>query len=356
MLFALLAATRHRPVVRLGRTVVVHGTDAFRQALTRVPLDRTAPGTTGAAAKTALSRGTPGTPGGDAPAGVLFDQDGSGHRTARRAVGHDLGAAGVAALRPLWRQVLDRRLAPLAHPGGTVDLADVAREVAGTTVCALLRLDADPWAVTAAAAEAAAAAVREHLPGPRRPGPRVAAAAARLEALLGSAAAEDHALRAMLATAAVTTTVAALPRAAAWCADAGLWADAADPGLRPLLVGELLRVVAPSPLLPRVAAAGSTVAGCPVRPGDRLVLVARHAVRAHAMDPDCRRPACPADSQLVFGAGPHACPGARLARAQLADLLAALAPHRPGVVRARADRHAALPGWRTLVLRAGQAR
>jgi hypothetical protein len=38
---------------------------------------------------------------------------------------------------------------------------------------------------------------------------------------------------------------------------------------------------------------------------------------------------------------------------QMADLLAALAPYRPVVVRARADRHSALPGWRSLVIRPG---
>jgi cytochrome P450 len=61
-------------------------------------------------------------------------------------------------------------------------------------------------------------------------------------------------------------------------------------------------------------------------------------------------------AQLVFGAGAHACPGARLARAQLDDTLAALAPHRPTVVRARVDRGAALPGWRSLTVRATAAR
>ncbi|MFE3560374.1 hypothetical protein ACFXKW_36810, partial [Streptomyces sp. NPDC059193] len=164
--------------------------------------------------------------------------------------------------------------------------------------------------------------------------------------------ANDGALAAMVAVAAVNTTVAALPRAVAWCADAGLWDQAADEALRPALAAELLRVTAASPLLPRVAAADGTVGGCPVRGGDRLLLVARHAAEAHRRDPDARRPAGPGTARLVFGSGPHACPGARLAEVQLADVLAALAPARPVVTRARVDRRAALPGWRTLLVEA----
>jgi cytochrome P450 len=154
----------------------------------------------------------------------------------------------------------------------------------------------------------------------------------------------------MLAVAAITTTIAALPRAVAWACDDNLWDYAGDPAL----ADELLRVTAPTPLLPRVVAAAATVGGCPVRAGDRMLLVARHAVDAHGRDPD---PACPAPAQtaqLVFGAGPHACPGARLGRTQLTDLLAVLAPHRPVVVHARADRRSALPSWRSLVVRAAR--
>lgn len=342
------------------------------------------------------------------------------------------------------------RLAPLAT-GDAVDLVPLARELAGVTVRALLDVTADPAALSDAAAEVAAVAVRGHLPGPGRSRAARAAgpAAARLAALLtpagqddldervrdervsgehvsgahvpgehepdgkpgrdgsggvgreavgeaaghvgqsagadtgreaagdtgrearqgaggdarqgagGSAggragrdAERDAARRAMLAVAAVNTTVAALPRAAAWCADAGLWEQAADSRSRAALVDELLRVVAPSPLLPRVAAADADLDGCPVRAGDRLILVARHAVHADDTPPDARCPVAPAVAQLVFGAGPHACPGARLARAQLDDMLAALAPFRPSVVAARADRRAALPGWRTLTVRA----
>ncbi|MFF8607054.1 cytochrome P450 [Streptomyces sp. NPDC015346] len=348
LLFALLAAVRRRPVVRIGRAVVVNGAEPYHRALTRIPLDRTAAGTTGGAARE-LGGG-----------GMLFDQDGAGHRDSRRAIAGDLGAAGVARLRPVWRAVLDGGLAPLGE-GRAVDLVPLARELAGATVCALLETTSDPVAVARAAGEAAAAAVRDHLPGPRPPGSaRVAAeATARLEALLAGEAeggagdgGPEAGLRAMLAVAAVNTTVAALPRAAAWCADAGWWEQAEDERLRPALVSELLRVTAPSPLLPRVAAADAELGGCPVRAGDRLLLVARHAVGAYRDVPDARRPAPPSVAQLVFGAGPHACPGAALARAQLDDMLAALAPYRPSVVRARVDRRAALPGWRSLTLRA----
>jgi cytochrome P450 len=368
LLFALLAATRRRTVTRIGGALLVHGSAAYRHALTRVPLDRTAAGTTGGAARE-LSVGT-----------TLFDQEGTGHRATRRAVAEDLGAAGVERLRPVWREVLDRRLAPLAT-GRTVDLVPLARELAAATVCALLGTGGDPQDVAEAAARAAAAAVRDHLPGPRLPGTARAAAmaTARLEALLtgdaaageadetmetgrtqetgetrerrGSGTTGETALHAMLAVAAVNTTVAALPRAVAWCADAALWDQAADDRLRPALVGELLRVIAPSPLLPRAAAADAVLDGCPVRAGDRLILVARHAARAHADPPNAHNPAPPDVAQLVFGAGTHACPGARLARAQLDDTLAALAPHRPGVVRARVDRATALPGWRSLTVR-----
>ncbi|MFF4041291.1 cytochrome P450 [Streptomyces sp. NPDC001816] len=347
VLFALLAATRRRAVTRIGGAVLVHGTEPYRQALTRIPLDRTAAGTTGGAARELSSGGT------------LFDQEGTGHRATRRAVADDLGPVGVERLRPVWLDVLTRRLAPLAA-GRDVDLVPLARELAGATVRALLRTTGDPEDIAAAAAEAAAAAVRDHLPGPRPPGTAHAAApaTARLEALLAPASGEatEPALRAMLAVAAVNTTVAALPRAAAWCADAGLWEQAADDRLRPSLVAELLRVTAPSPLLPRVAAADAELGGCPVRAGGRLILVARHAARAHDRLPDARHPAPLAVAQLVFGAGTHACPGARLARAQLDDTLAALAPHRPTVLRARVDRGAALPGWRSLTVRAADAR
>jgi cytochrome P450 len=338
VLLALLAATRRAPVFRLGRTVLVHGTAEFREALTRLPLDRRAAGTTGGVAREHLD------------GGVLFDEEGAGHRGSRRLVGEELGGAAIERLRPVWRELLDRRLAPLAR-GGAVDVVDVAAEMAGATLVAMLGLDADPRLLAGAAREAAAEVARDHLPGVRLRKGRIrsAAAAGRLTGMLGNGGERA----AILAVTAVNTTVAGVPRAVAWCADARLWTEAASDERRPVLVDELLRVIAATPLLPRVAAADGSLGGHRVRAGDRLLLVTRHAVDGHRRDPDCTAPAPPHVSQLVFGAGAHACPGARLARAQLADTLAALAPYRPVVIRAAVDRRSALPGWRTLMVRAG---
>ncbi|MFF3002716.1 cytochrome P450 [Kitasatospora sp. NPDC057940] len=337
LLFALLAATRRRPVVRLGRTVLVHDTEAYREALTKVPLDRTAPGTTGgAAAELAVG-------------GLLFDQDGAEHRTARRALADGLDTAAQQRIRPHWQAVLATRVPDLV--AGELELVSLASELAGVTAAALTGAQSCPHRLAHAAAEVAAHAARDHLPGPRRRGPDAAAAtvaaAARLAALLPDA---PDARDAMVAVAAVNTTVAALPRAVAWCADAGLWPTVSET-TAPRLAAELLRLTAPSPLLPRVAAADTTLAGHPVRAGDRLVLVARHAARAH------RRSHAddPAATQAVFGAGPHACPGAGLARTLLADLLLALAPHHPVVTRARVDRRSALPGYAELTVRRGRS-
>ena len=330
VLFALLAATRGRAVRRLGGTVLVHGREEFVAALTRVPLDRTAEGTTGGAA------------GRLAGSDALFDQHGEEHRQARRDTASGLGAGGVERLRPVWTVLMKERLRAL-DGGGTVDLVPLAAEVAGATAAALLNLDVEPLRLAEAARRAGATAAKAHLPGwgRRRAGGQAVVAAERLVRLTGDG------LAAMLAVAAVNTTVAALPRAAAWVCDDDLWAYAGGPEL----TDELLRVTAPTPLLPRVAAADAEVGGCPVRAGDRLLLIARHAADAHRRDPDPADPAPARVAQLVFGVGTHACPGARLARAQLTDLLVALAPHRPVVVRARVDRHSALPAWRTLEVR-----
>ncbi|WP_198045472.1 cytochrome P450 family protein [Kitasatospora mediocidica] len=332
-LFGLLTVTRRRPVVRVGRTVLVHDAQAYHHVLTRVPLDRTAEGTTGGAA----ARLTDGD--------QLFDQDGGAHRSARREVSALLGAPGVAALRPLWRRVLAERLTELPE---RTDLVPIVRELAGVTVAALTGSSADPTALARAACDAATAAARDHLPTLLPPLPALTRRPSAQQAVGRLASLLPDGRDAALAVAAVNTTMAALPRAAAWCARAGLWAGL-GPDTSPALAVELLRLTAPSPILPRVAAADATVAGCPIRRGDRLILVARHAAQSHRDTPDDP----PAAAQAVFGAGPHGCPGAALARAQLADFLTALAPHAPRVLRSTVDRRAALPGYAALLVGKG---
>ncbi|MFI1523218.1 cytochrome P450 [Kitasatospora cineracea] len=331
LLFALLAATRHRPVLRIGRTVLVHHPDAYREVLTRVPLDRTAEHTTGGTA----ARLTGGN--------LLFDQQGAEHRAARRELAALLGPAGAAALEPDWQRILDRHLAGLTAP---VDLVPAVRELAGATAAALTGSDADPVRLARAAERAAAATARAHLPAllPRPGGARRARAAAeRLRLLL------PDPRDAMLAVAAVNTTLAALPRAAAWCAREQLWDHAREDA--PALAAELLRRTAASPVLPRAAAADATVLGHRIRRGDRLLLVARHAAEAHR-----DAPAHPHAVRAPFGFGPHTCPGAGLARAQLALLLGALAPHAPRVLRTAPHPGSALPSYRSCVLAAPAAK
>lgn len=332
LLFALLSASRPLRAVWIGRSLVVHDAEVYREILTNVALDREAEGTTGGAARE-LNGG-----------GVLFDQAGDEHRDARRSLAADLGADGVSRLRPVWQDVIDRGLAGLP---GRVDLVPLAKEIAGATACALTGCAAEPLVLAEAAVDAASAAVREHLPGfhrRRRIAFRAQRAADALSALL------PDPLDAMLAVAAVNTTLAALPRAAAWCARAGLWDQ-----VSPELTRELLRLIAPTPILPRVAAAGAVIRlgdrRFRISAGDRLILVARHAAESYRDTPKHERTA----AQAVFGAGPHACPGASLARAQLQDFLTALAPHRPEVRKAVSARETALPGYATLVVAGSRA-
>ncbi|WP_340537303.1 hypothetical protein [Nocardioides sp. GXZ039] len=334
VLFAAFAALRRSPVRRAGSRVVVSGTDAVRRTLTEIRLDRVAERTTGGAIR--RHEGS----------GALFDQTGDAHRLARRDLARRLDSRGVAQLRPVWRPVLDEMRAALAR-GDEIDLCDVADQISGRTTAALLGLELTPAEcveLARAARRTASSAAAAEVPSWRRLGFR--------DDLVDAFDGRVDPLGKMLALAAVNTTYAAVPRAVAWAADADLWPDALDPVRRPVLVAELLRVLAPTPLLPRVPAAAAELDGCPITPDDQLLVMVRHAVEAHRRDPDVDAPASPAIGQLVFGAGAHACPGAHLARTQLDDVLAALAPYAPRVVRCAADRRAALPAWRTLVVAA----
>ncbi|WP_211349040.1 cytochrome P450 [Nocardioides litoris] len=333
VLFRLLSVTGRAPVRRLGSRVVVSGEDEVRQVLTRVPLDRTDDRTTGGAIRKHEGEG------------ALFDETGPAHRASRRGLAERLGSRGVLELARHYRPPIDDAVDAL-RAGEEVDVCALADAVSGRTVAALLDLDLSPAEcaeLARAARLTASSAAAAELPSWRR--------ARYRDHLADAFGGRVDPLGKMLALAAVTTTYAALPRAVAWVADEGWWATCRDDALLPVLVDELLRVLAPTPLLPRVAAEPAIVGGVRVTPDDQLLLMVRHAVDAHRRDPSVTDPAPTAQARLVFGAGPHACPGAALARAQLATTLSSLALQPARVVRAVPDRHAALPAWRELVVR-----
>ncbi|MCZ7527860.1 MAG: cytochrome P450 [Acidimicrobiia bacterium] len=82
-------------------------------------------------------------------------------------------------------------------------------------------------------------------------------------------------------------------------------------------VEESLRLAPPVLFVPRGCVRGTSVGGCPIEPGERIVAGTASANRDERVfaDPevfDVDRPN--ADQHLTFGYGPHVCPGANLAR------------------------------------------
>lgn len=94
---------------------------------------------------------------------------------------------------------------------------------------------------------------------------------------------------------------------------------AADPGLIPAAVEEVLRMQAPVQMIARTAAEDLEVSGCPVRRGDKVgfVLGAANYDPARFEDPETFRLDRGGNPHVAFGHGIHRCLGEHLARAEM---------------------------------------
>jgi cytochrome P450 len=91
-----------------------------------------------------------------------------------------------------------------------------------------------------------------------------------------------------------------------------------DPGLRPNLVEEIIRVHAPIVAVGRTATRDTDVAGQPIKAGDFVMLSQAAAARDPRMvkDPRTVNLDRPAPQNLAFSYGPHRCIGAHIGRLQ----------------------------------------
>lgn len=175
---------------------------------------------------------------------------------------------------------------------------------------------------------------------------------------LGISRAQAPSLAAVLLLTGTETVTSAAPRVVAMLHDSGHLDDvAADRTLLAPFATEALRLATPSPAMLRRATVAGRLGPVEVRPGDRVLVATWWATRlAGGLQPGR---ACPTEVRnLWFGAGPHFCLGAALARTEIEALAGAvLDAHDPGrpvrVVAREAARGVLVPSYRRLVLQAG---
>ncbi len=163
---------------------------------------------------------------------------------------------------------------------------------------------------------------------------------------------EARGLASLLLVAGTETAASAMTRGVALLYDTGQQHDLrAEPDLLPGAVWEILRVTTPAPLIGRHITADVTAAGKLLRRGDRALMLTYTTNNAVGRF-EIRRSPERKIRQLWFGAGPHVCLGAPLARAEIMYLLQTLLgqeqPWR--VVRRRASRNVIIPTYAHLAI------
>jgi cytochrome P450 len=306
--------------------------------------------------------------------------DGSGHDTLRRQA-RDL-FTDVSAKRHVARVFAEpaARLASALRENETVDIAETARVWVGQMVADLLGLsmatDSDDAAFRGifAQGERLAALARGTLRSTVIPKDTLAEAREILAALTarvpeayenadrnallgrcreaGIPLREAQSLASLLLVAGTETAASAMARGVALLCDTGQQRDLrAEPDLLPGAVWEILRVTTPAPLIGRHITADIEVAGKVLRRGERALMLTYTTNNAVGRF-DIRRSPDRKIRQLWFGAGPHVCLGAPLARAEITYLLQTLlAQERPWrVVRRRAARKVIIPTYAQLAI------
>jgi cytochrome P450 len=336
-----------RPFVRLGRFgTVVNNPVVGRAILVDPTRFRTVgPGTHGELIDRAIGPN------------ALLNMDGPGHERLRQILGPLLAPDAAARMVETSAEAPIADMVERLRAGQCVDLVRLVRIITGRTTFALLGAepptdgDEGYLATYRIGEELVAMTVRAIRHGVR---PADLARARELtESLvaqgregwvggrgvmgrlreLGLAFEEARALVAVIILAGTETVTSGAPRIAALLLDNGQWASlAGGPSVRESVIEEGLRLTTPSEFILRSVPEPVTVAGHRFRRDERVFLSLYGMTRwqrLYADDPERMHLADPMPRELRhlwFGAGPHFCIGAPIAREELRRLFEALAP------------------------------
>lgn len=370
-----LRLTRRRAVTRLGRFgTIVNDPGIGRRILTDPERFRTVgPGTHGELITTAIGPG------------ALLNMDGPAHDVLRRslaplftpAAAEELVAATVAA--PLEAAVIRLRA------GEPVDLVPLVKVITGRTTFALLgarapangdagfldtyRLGEELVGMTVAAIRRGARpselerakVLVDRLAAPGRIGWADGTGTIGRLRELGFDRETATALIVVIVLAGTETVSSAAPRIAALLLDHRRWGSLAggEPAAVDAAIEAGLRLVTPTEVIVRSCATSTTLDRHAFRAGERLFLSVHGMTRWRSVtsgDPERLRvgETVPREIRhLWFGAGPHFCLGAPIARAQLRRLFAGLAEFPDlRIVARRPARDVLFPAYGRLVVRA----